>query len=132
MLLLTVYNFVMKVLPKIYIIGAGLSGAVLARLFAAKAYQVKIYEMKSHLGGNCYDYINKQGIMIQKHGPHIFHTDKLFIFNFLKRFTKFNTNSTNVLVNVKNKLIDLPINFQSIDVFFPKTANEIKKIISLE
>jgi UDP-galactopyranose mutase len=114
----------------IHIIGAGLSGATLARLLAEQGHDVHIYEMEEHVGGNCYDYFNKYGILVQKYGPHIFHTDKKYIYDFLKRFIKFQPNPVNVLVNIKNTLTDMPINFKSIDTFFPNDALSIKKFIS--
>jgi UDP-galactopyranose mutase len=116
-------------LPTIYIIGAGLSGATLARLLANHGHNVVVYEQANHIGGNCYDYFNKHGILVQKYGPHIFHTDKKHVYEFVKRFTKFNDKHINVLVNINDKLTDMPINFRSIDLFFAQNADIIKKYI---
>jgi UDP-galactopyranose mutase len=113
----------------VYIIGAGLSGATTARLFANNNYQVIVYEAENHVGGNCYDYLNEHQILVQKYGPHIFHTDKKHVYDFLKQFAKFNKYHIQVKANVKKQLVDLPINFQSIDLFFKEKANDIKKQI---
>jgi UDP-galactopyranose mutase len=113
----------------VHIIGAGLSGATLARLLADKGYSVYIYEMNDHIGGNCYDYFNQYGILVQKYGPHIFHTDKKHVYDFVKRFAKFRPNLIDVLVNIKGTLVDLPINFKSVEKFFPQESTSIKKFI---
>ena len=40
----------------ILIIGAGISGAVLAERYAAAGKQVLVIEKRDYIGGNCYDY----------------------------------------------------------------------------
>ena len=59
---------------KILIVGAGFSGAVIARELAENGYKVTIYEKRSHVAGNAYDYFNEHGFLIHKYGPHLFHT----------------------------------------------------------
>ena len=53
------------------VVGAGLSGAVIARKIAEeKDETVLVIDKREHLGGNVYDYKdNKTGITIQKYGP---------------------------------------------------------------
>ncbi len=61
---------------KILIVGAGLSGAVIARQLAEQGHIVNIIDQRSHIGGNAYDARDEQtGIMVHVYGPHIFHTD---------------------------------------------------------
>lgn len=100
---------------KIIIFGCGISGATIANIFANKNWLVEIYEKNNYVGGKCYDYKNKNGILIHKFGPHIFHTSNKIVYNFLTRFCKLNNFINKVLVNDGNKpLYPLPINFQSI------------------
>jgi UDP-galactopyranose mutase len=113
----------------VYIIGAGLSGATLARLLAEKGYQVHVYEMQKYVGGNCYDYFNKHGILVQKYGPHIFHTDKKYVYEFVKRFAKFIPNPVKVSVDINGTLTDMPINFKAVDCFAKDDALIIKQFI---
>ncbi len=40
---------------KILIVGAGLSGAVIARQLAEQGHVVNIIDQRSHIGGNAYD-----------------------------------------------------------------------------
>ncbi len=108
------------------IIGAGLAGCTLARLLAEKNYQVTIYELEDHIGGNCYDYYRANGVLVHKYGPHIFHTDNKVVWDFANRFSKFNNYINQVLVEVDGKFIKMPINFDSIEALYP---NDIQGFI---
>lgn len=44
----------------LFLIGAGLHNAVLAREMANIGFNVKIYEQRSHIGGNCFDTTDKK------------------------------------------------------------------------
>lgn len=72
---------------KFIIVGAGLSGTVAARLLKDKGHEVKIFETRNHIAGNCYD-SNICGTTVHNYGPHIFHTDDEDVFSFLSRFTE--------------------------------------------
>ena len=76
----TVYNSV--------IIGAGFAGAVVARKLAEKNKKVLVIEKREHIGGNCYDELDENGILIHKYGPHIFHTNDEEVFEFLSKYTE--------------------------------------------
>lgn len=105
---------------KVNIIGAGISGITLARLLAEADYEVHIYEKKDHIGGNCYDYKSDKHILIHKYGPHIFHTSNERVWEFMNQFTKFNDYVNKVLVSVDDKLVQMPINYNSIEALFSK------------
>ena len=58
------------------IIGAGFAGAVLAeRLATQQNKKILLVEKRQHIGGNCYDYRDKNGIIVHKYGPHLFHSN---------------------------------------------------------
>ena len=64
----------------ILIIGAGLTGAVLARHLAENHNKkVVIWERRNHIGGNMYDYKDEHNILVQKFGPHTFHTKEKYL-----------------------------------------------------
>ena len=64
------------------IVGAGFAGAVLAERLAQDARKkVLVIDKRDHAGGNCYDYSDENGIIIQKYGPHIFHTKNKEVFD---------------------------------------------------
>ena len=58
----------------VIIIGSGLSGSVIANLFASKKNKkVLIVEKRDHIGGNCFDYIDPDtNILVSKYGAHLF------------------------------------------------------------
>lgn len=71
------------------IVGCGLSGSTCARLLAEQNYKICIIDSRHHIGGNCYDRFNEEGIFIHEYGPHIFHTNNKSVWDFLQRFTIF-------------------------------------------
>lgn len=111
------------------IVGSGISGATLANYLANKGWRITVFEKNNHIGGNCYDYIDRNGILIHKYGPHIFHTNNKVVYDFVKKFGKFNSYKHKVLVNVDNKIFPLPINFESIRIIMKDKAEEIINIL---
>ena len=49
---------------KVLVVGAGFSGAVIARELARAGHDVNIIDERDHIGGNAYDYTNDKGIRI--------------------------------------------------------------------
>ena len=111
----------------ILVAGAGISGSILARLLAEKGRNVLIIDKRSHIGGNCYDYQDTNGINIHKYGPHIFRTDNDEIWRFLSRFTSWQKYTHKVRANIDGKEIPLPFNFTSIDILFDTQKAKIYK-----
>lgn len=70
------------------IVGAGLTGAVVARLLVDAGKRVRVVERKTHPGGNCYDYKHESGILICAHGPHYFRTNSERIWKFVQRYAE--------------------------------------------
>ena len=60
-------------IKKIAIVGAGITGSVIARCAADIGINVDIFEKRNHLAGNCYD-IEEFNSFTHKYGPHLFHT----------------------------------------------------------
>lgn len=114
------------------IVGAGISGSVLARLLAEKGQSVLIIDKRNHIGGNCYDFCEGNGINVHKYGPHIFRTDNEEIWQFLSRFTAWHKYTHKVRANIDGKEVPLPFNFAAIDILFaPQKAKLFKeKLIS--
>ncbi|MEO0286413.1 MAG: UDP-galactopyranose mutase [candidate division WOR-3 bacterium] len=99
------------------IVGAGLAGSVMAeRIANVLNKKVLIIEQRDHIGGNCYDYKSKEGIIIHKYGPHIFHTDFDEVFRYLSNFTEWSTYEHRVLAYVDGKKVPVPFNFTSMDM----------------
>lgn len=71
----------------ILVVGAGFSGAVVARELAEAGSQVTVIDKRDHIAGNCYDYVNEHGIRVHRYGPHIFHTSNPEVMTWLQRFS---------------------------------------------
>lgn len=111
-------------MDKIIIVGAGLSGATIARLFADSGKDVTVVDKRATIGGNAYDFVDKNGITVQPYGPHIFHTKEKVVFDFLSKFTEWNVYEHKVLANIKGKLVPVPFNLTSLFACFPKAKAE--------
>ncbi len=104
------------------VVGAGISGAVLARCIAEKSGEkVLVIDSKSHIGGNCYDYKDENGISIHKYGSHIFHTNDVKVWNFITQFTGFNTYMHRVIALIDGIETTIPFNLNTLYDVFPKS-----------
>ena len=104
---------------KILVIGAGFSGAVIARELAEAGCQVEVVDAREHVGGNCHTERDKAtGIMVHAYGPHIFHTDNEMVWNYVQRFDRFIPYINRVKTVVKDRVYSLPINLHTINQFF--------------
>ena len=98
------------------IVGAGYAGSVLAeRLAAGSGKKVLICDRRQHIGGNAYDHHDKDGVLIHKYGPHIFHTNSREVFEYLSRFTEWRQYQHRVLASVDGQLLPIPINLDTIN-----------------
>ncbi len=112
------------------IVGAGFAGCVLAERGASQLNQkVLIIEQRNHIGGNAYDYYNKAGILVQKYGPHIFHTNNKQVWDYLSGFTRWNSYAHRVLAAVNGKEVPLPINLETMERLYDRdfTAEKLKE-----
>lgn len=101
------------------IVGAGLAGAVMAERLATKANKkVLIVDKRNHIGGNTYDFYNKDGILVHLYGPHIFHTNSRDVFEYLGKFTPWRPYEHRVLASVDGMLVPIPINLNTINALY--------------
>ena len=103
------------------VVGCGISGAVIARLLADNDENVLVIDKKTHIAGNIYDYKDENGIVIHKYGSHIFHTNNKKVWQFLKRFTSFNTYMHKVVAVIDGIETTIPFNLNTLYDVFPKT-----------
>lgn len=113
---------------RILIVGAGISGATLARLLAEKNNLVTIIDERDCIGGNCYDFFNQDGICVHQYGTHIFHTENKLVWDFISRFTKWHPYQHKVLGLIDGMEVPIPFNLHSIEQLFPRCLSE--KLIS--
>ena len=116
------------------VIGAGAAGSTVARKLAEEGKRkVLVIEKRSHIGGNCYDKLDRHGIMIHEYGPHIFHTNEEEVYTFLSRFTDWHLFGHEVVANVHGKLIPVPFNLNTLhEVYDKEKADELEDILLRE
>jgi UDP-galactopyranose mutase len=115
-------------MKKILVVGAGFSGAAIARELANSGYWVDIIDKRNHIGGNAYDYTNQHGIRIHKYGPHIFHTNNKKAFDWITQFGNWEPYYHKVKAQLSDgQYVTLPVNQETkeivgedniIDIFF--------------
>ena len=108
----------------VLIVGAGPVGCVTARKLADEGFSSIILDRRSHIAGNCYDEIDKNGILLHKYGPHYFRTNDLDLLKFLSRFSNFIEAEYIVKVSHQDKLYPFPINLDTLEMFFEKKFDE--------
>lgn len=97
------------------IVGAGFAGAVCAQQLAERGKRVLLIDKREHIGGNAYDALDENGVLIHPYGPHIFHTNSKRIFAYLSRFTHWRFYEHRVLAVVDNAYYPIPINRTTIN-----------------
>jgi len=102
------------------VIGAGLSGLIIAERIATQLNKkTLIIEKRDHIAGNCYDVKDKNGILIHKYGPHIFHTNDRNVWNYISQFTDWTLYQHKVSGYVDGKFVPIPFNLDSLYKLVP-------------
>ncbi|MFN4142812.1 UDP-galactopyranose mutase [Aestuariivirga sp.] len=103
----------------VLIVGAGISGAVLARSLAESGFRCVVLEERRHVAGNCHTSRDAAtGIMVHRYGPHIFHTDDEAVWRFVGRFAEFVAYRHKAFTVSGGRVFSLPINLLTINQFF--------------
>ncbi|MEO8614562.1 MAG: UDP-galactopyranose mutase [Luteolibacter sp.] len=101
------------------IVGAGFSGAVLARELAEAGQRSLVIDQRAHLGGNCHTERDATtGIMEHRYGPHIFNTSNKVVWDYVNQFGKFHNYVNRVKASAEKGIFSLPINLHTINQFF--------------
>lgn len=115
----------------VIVVGAGYAGSIAARRYAEeKNAKVLLLDKKEHVGGTIYDYVNEDGILVHRYGPHISVMKERRAYDFLSRFTTWIPYHHYVHAMIDGIEVPLPINFTSIDLLFPlEQAIHLKELL---
>lgn len=110
------------------IVGAGFTGAVAAERLASSGGRVLVIDQRDHIGGNCYDEKDENGILIHRYGPHIFHTKNKRVWDYLSKFTEWLPYRHRVLSSQGQKTVSLPVSLRTVGELYNKEkAEKIKE-----
>lgn len=98
------YNFL--------IVGSGLFGAVFTYICQSRGYKCLVVEKRNHIAGNIYTE-NIEGIEVHKYGAHIFHTKDKEVWEFVNKFSNFNSFINSPIANFQGELYNLPFNMNT-------------------
>jgi UDP-galactopyranose mutase len=112
------------------VVGCGLSGIVIAeRIANILKEDVLIIEKSDHIGGNCYDYIDKEtNILVNKYGAHLFHTNNKEVWDYINTFDKWVRWEHNVLSYVDDKYVPMPINITTVNMLCNENIETIDEM----
>lgn len=99
------------------IVGAGFSGAVVARQLAEAGHSATVFDTRDHVAGNCHTERHETGVMVHTYGPHIFHTQHEHVWEFINRFGVMMPYRHRVRAMVGDKAFQMPMNLTLINEF---------------
>ena len=94
---------------KALIVGAGLTGATVARGLRDAGWAVTVIDKRPHIAGNCYDEV-VDGQLVNRYGGHIFHTASEVVRAFVQRFATWRPITHLKLATVGASVYSFPIN----------------------
>ena len=112
------------------VVGAGLTGAVIACELHKAGKSVLVVDKRSHIGGNCYT-DTTTSIIVHQYGAHIFHTDRRWVWDYITSFGEFIWYRHEVLANYKGNTYNLPFNLNTYQQIYKDTPeNSLQKLKS--
>ena len=102
------------------IVGAGLSGVVIAEQYASQLSKNSIIiEKRDHIGGNVYDYIDEETkILVNKYGAHLFHTKYPRVWDYIQQFSEWSLYEHRVQGFIEDKYVPIPVNIDTVNALF--------------
>jgi UDP-galactopyranose mutase len=112
----------------VVVIGAGPAGAATARLCADAGCDVRVFEKRPHVGGNCFDEKDRHGVRVHRYGPHYFRTSSTELLQWLSRFTEWVPGRYFVRARVGRNLVPMPVSLATMTALTgrPFTAGDFQ------
>ena len=114
------------------IVGAGLSGSVIAERLKSAGAKILVLDKRDVLGGNlrCRD---MGGITVHCYGAHIFRTSNPIVWEYVNRFATFNRFTNSPVANYRGQLYNLPFNMNTFhQLFGVNTPKEARAVIDAD
>jgi UDP-galactopyranose mutase len=105
------------------IVGAGFSGATVARELADAGHRCTVFDVRDHVAGNCHTARHDAGVMVHTYGPHIFHTQHRHVWDYINRFGDMVPYNHRVKATSAGRVYSLPVNLLTINQFFGETLS---------
>lgn len=104
--------------PDVLVVGAGLSGAVLAeRLATVLKKKVLIVEKRDHVAGNLYDApYGDTDILVNRYGAHLFHTNIERVWDYIQGFSDWERWEHVVQGYVDGRFVPIPANPTTVNI----------------
>lgn len=121
--------------PRFLIVGAGLSGAVLARTLAEAGCHCDVFEERADVGGHCRTVRDREtGVLVHREGPHTLHSDDQGVWAFVERFSEIYPYRHLKRALAGGELYVSPINLQTLNQFFGKALGpeEARELVAAE
>ena len=104
------------------VVGAGFSGAIMARGLAEAGMPVLVIDERDHAAGNCHtERDGATGVMVHRYGPHIFHTGHQRVWDYVNSHGRMRPYVNRVKATTGGAVYSLPINLHTINQFFGRT-----------
>jgi len=110
-------------MSSIAIVGAGFSGAVVARQLAEAGIRTTVYDGRAHVAGNAHTERADNGVMVHVYGTHIVHTQHENVWEYINRFGEMKPYNHRVKATTGGRVFSLPVNLLTINQFFGLTLS---------
>lgn len=115
------------------IVGAGFSGLVLAeRLSTQLGKTCLVVDRRAHIGGNCHDHYDENGVLIHTYGPHYFRTNSERVRQYLSRFTEWTPVGYKILSWTGGRYWNFPVNLNTFEQLIGRPSSEEEFVRYLE
>lgn len=109
---------------KVCVVGAGITGATIARYLAEQGHDITVFDARDHVAGNCHTVWDDEASCYHHvYGPHIFHSDDKEVIDWVSRFTTIEPYRHSVKATHKERVFTLPITLHTLNQFFSRSMS---------